>query len=161
LMTFCATICESNISIVAINAMPQTIKAKAIGMPSAMAPSSEKVKTAMVMTVLPTAGRVWASGTGPRGILSRVFLRLLHGDKILLIDLSTQHPQGVEQQDDPGRDAEHHAGEIEDGNRQARGWSAVSEVDHGLRPAPLQKQQIREQHQGIVHEETDPPPSWR
>jgi hypothetical protein len=29
--------------------MPQTISAKAIGMPSAMAPSSDKVKTAIVI----------------------------------------------------------------------------------------------------------------
>ena len=32
-----------------IRATPHTISAKAIGMPSAMAPSSEKVKTAMVI----------------------------------------------------------------------------------------------------------------
>ena len=49
LMTFCATIWASNMSIVLISATPQTISAKAIGMPSAMAPSSEKVKTAIVM----------------------------------------------------------------------------------------------------------------
>ena len=52
LMTFCATIWESNMPIVLISATPQTISAKAIGMPSAMAPSSEKVKTAIVMSVL-------------------------------------------------------------------------------------------------------------
>ena len=49
LMTFCATIWASNMSIVLIRATPQTISAKAIGMPSAMAPSSDKVKTAIVI----------------------------------------------------------------------------------------------------------------
>ena len=49
-MTFCATIWESNIPIVDISATPQMIRANAIGMPSAMAPSSENVKTAMVMS---------------------------------------------------------------------------------------------------------------
>ncbi|MGY4481938.1 hypothetical protein ACVWWR_001129 [Bradyrhizobium sp. LM3.2] len=49
LMTFCATICASNMSIVLIRATPQMRSAKAIGMPSAMAPSSENVKTAIVM----------------------------------------------------------------------------------------------------------------
>ena len=48
-MTFCATIWESNIPIVLISATPQMISANAIGMPSAIAPSSEKVKTAMVI----------------------------------------------------------------------------------------------------------------
>ena len=52
-MMFCATIWESNMSIVLISATPQMISAKAIGMPSAMAPSSEKVKTAMVMCGVP------------------------------------------------------------------------------------------------------------
>ena len=54
LMTFCATIWESNMPIVLISATPQMISAKAIGMPSAMAPSSEKVKTAMVMRSAPS-----------------------------------------------------------------------------------------------------------
>src|SRR4029077_13272313 len=49
LMMFCATIWESNIPTVLIRATPQTIRANAIGMPNAMAPSNEKVKTAMVM----------------------------------------------------------------------------------------------------------------
>src|ERR1700710_1463498 len=53
LMMFCATIWESNIPTVLISATPQTIRANAIGMPSAMGPSSEKVKTAMVMGGVP------------------------------------------------------------------------------------------------------------
>src|ERR1700704_4788640 len=53
LMMFCATIWESNIPTVLIRATPQTIRANAIGMPSAIAPSSEKVKTAMVMYGVP------------------------------------------------------------------------------------------------------------
>ena len=48
LMMFWATICESKMSSECISAMPQTISANAIGMPSAMAPSREKVKTASV-----------------------------------------------------------------------------------------------------------------
>ena len=52
-MMFCATIWESNMSIVVISATPQMISANAIGMPSAMAPSNEKVKTAMVMCSAP------------------------------------------------------------------------------------------------------------
>src|SRR5262245_21127152 len=50
LMIFCATICESKMSSECISATPQTIRAKAIGIPSAMAPSRETVKTAMVMS---------------------------------------------------------------------------------------------------------------
>ena len=48
LMMFCATICESKMSSECISAMPHTISANAIGMPSAIAPSSENVKIAMV-----------------------------------------------------------------------------------------------------------------
>ena len=48
LMMFWATICELKMSSECISATPQTISANAIGMPSAMAPSSEKVKTASV-----------------------------------------------------------------------------------------------------------------
>ncbi len=48
LMMFWATICESKISSECISATPQTISANAIGMPSAIAPSREKVKTAIV-----------------------------------------------------------------------------------------------------------------
>ena len=50
LMMFWATIWESKISSECISATPQTISANAIGMPSAIAPSSEKVKTASVTT---------------------------------------------------------------------------------------------------------------
>ena len=49
LMMFCATIWASNMPIVVISATPQMISANAIGMPSAMAPSRERAKTAMVM----------------------------------------------------------------------------------------------------------------
>jgi hypothetical protein len=52
-MTFCATICESNIPIVLINATPHMISANAIGMPRAIAPNSEKVKTATVIFCYP------------------------------------------------------------------------------------------------------------
>ena len=48
LMMFWATIWESKMSSECISATPQTISANAIGMPSAMAPSREKVKTASV-----------------------------------------------------------------------------------------------------------------
>ena len=48
LMMFWATICESKTFSECISATPHTISANAIGMPSAMAPSSEKVKTASV-----------------------------------------------------------------------------------------------------------------
>ena len=57
LMMFCATIWASNMLIVVINATPQMIRAKAIGMPSAMAPSNEKAKTAIVMACAPLNGR--------------------------------------------------------------------------------------------------------
>ena len=57
LMMFWATICESKISSECISATPQTISANAIGMPSAMAPSSEKVKTASVTGGSPTWAR--------------------------------------------------------------------------------------------------------
>jgi hypothetical protein len=49
LMMFCAMICESKMSSQCINATPQTIKANAIGIPSAIAPSNENVNTAMVI----------------------------------------------------------------------------------------------------------------
>ena len=48
LMMFCAMICESKMSSECIKATPHTIRAKAMGIPSAIAPSSESVKTAMV-----------------------------------------------------------------------------------------------------------------
>ena len=46
---FCAMICASIMLSWYISATAQTISANAIGMPSAMAPSSENRKTAMVM----------------------------------------------------------------------------------------------------------------
>ena len=55
LMMFCATICESKMSSQCISATPHTISANAIGIPSAIAPSSENVKTAMVIGCFETA----------------------------------------------------------------------------------------------------------
>ena len=48
-MVFWAISCASNIPMCSISATPQTIRAKAIGMPSAMAPSSEARKTVTTM----------------------------------------------------------------------------------------------------------------
>ena len=49
LMMFCAMIWESKMSRCTISAMPHTINAYAMGIPSAIAPSSDSRKTAMVM----------------------------------------------------------------------------------------------------------------
>ena len=48
LIRFCAMICASIMLSWYMSAAPQTSSANAIGMPSAMAPSSENRKTAMV-----------------------------------------------------------------------------------------------------------------
>src|ERR1700759_4732432 len=74
LMMFWATIWESKTSSECISATPQTISAKAIGMPSAIAPSREKVKTASV-------------------ICSFAFL---HRDQVFLGGLAAQHAHEVE-----------------------------------------------------------------
>src|ERR1700709_125257 len=87
LMMFCATICESNIPIVLIKAMPQMISANAIGMPSAIAPSNEKVKTAIVMTL--------------RAATS-VLLRFPDRHQIGLARLPGNHPEQVVEQQDAG-----------------------------------------------------------
>src|SRR5689334_18778615 len=106
LMMFCATIWESNMLIVLISAIPQMIKANAIGMPSAMAPSNEKVKTAMVICGVPAM---------PSDIL------LLDGDQVGFAGLPGDDPEQVVEQHDAGRDAEHHADEIENTEREACG----------------------------------------
>src|SRR5215218_6176227 len=51
-ITFCARICASNMFMCHISAAPQASRAKAIGTPSAMAPSSEPRKMVMVMGLL-------------------------------------------------------------------------------------------------------------
>ena len=61
LMMFCATICELKILSECISAMPQTTSANAIGMPSAIAPSREKVKTASVTLCLAAYDQVCSS----------------------------------------------------------------------------------------------------
>ena len=48
-ITFCARICASNMSKCHIKAAPHSSKEKAMGMPSAMAPSKDPKNTAMVM----------------------------------------------------------------------------------------------------------------
>ena len=48
-MVFCARICASNMSMCHISAAPQASSEKAMGTPSAMAPSSAPRKMAMVM----------------------------------------------------------------------------------------------------------------
>src|ERR1700710_1279720 len=83
LMIFCATIWESNIPIVLINATPQMISANAMGIPSAIAPSSEKVKTAMVIADGPaTPDRTTADGPGTLRGQTSVLLRFLDRDQI-------------------------------------------------------------------------------
>src|ERR1043165_8283035 len=89
LMMFWATICEAKICSECISAMPQTISANAIGMPSAMAPSREKVNTARV-TPDPTAGGA-----------ARPFA-FLHRDQIFLGSLAAQDANEIKQQDDGG-----------------------------------------------------------
>src|SRR5438552_17267168 len=92
LMMFCATIWESKTLSECINATPHTISANAIGMPSAMAPSSEKVKTASV-----TAGDPGCS------------FAFLHRDQVFLGSFAAEHANEIEQQDYRGGDAEHEA----------------------------------------------------
>src|SRR3954468_20187119 len=91
LRTFWATIWESNIPIVLISATPQTIRANAIGMPSAMAPSSEKVKTAMVMCGAPAM---------PSDFL------LLDGNQVGFAGLAGDDAEQIVQQHDSSGDAE-------------------------------------------------------
>src|SRR5262245_59123430 len=100
LMMFCATICESKMSSECISAMPHTISAKAIGMPSAIAPSSEKVNTAIVMT--------------RGGKRSRVLVAFLDGDQRVPGHLAGEHAIDIVQQDHRRRDAEHQPGRIEE-----------------------------------------------
>src|SRR4029078_317579 len=90
--------------IVLISATPQTINANAIGMPSAMAPSSEKVKTAIVMAGRPAM---------PSHLLPPA------GNQVVLAGLAGDDAVQIVEQYDPGRDAEDDADEIEDGHRQA------------------------------------------
>src|SRR4051812_32015523 len=77
--------------------MPQTIKAKAIGMPRAIAPSKENVNTAMVMA---------GSETRRVGFRSGVLVALFDGDKFLFCGAAAKHAENVVQEDDGGRDAE-------------------------------------------------------
>ena len=94
LMTFCARICASNMSMCHISAAPHSSREKAIGMPSAMAPSSEKRKTAMVMMELPSRS---LHGLGN---VRRLFLGLPDADQLGLGELVVdQAPQVVEQND--------------------------------------------------------------
>src|SRR5215471_17223353 len=112
LMMFCATICESNMLSECINATPQTISAKAIGMPSAIAPNREKVKTASVT----------------RGLVAddqKCSFAFLHRYQVLLARLTSQHAHEVEQKDHRRRDAEDEPGRIEkQPNRYAGGRRA-------------------------------------
>src|SRR3954468_13133005 len=99
LRMFCATICASAMSSRCMSAMPQTSSANAIGIPSAMAPSSDKVKTAMVM------GKAAARG-------SELF-RFRDGHELGLARGSGQHADQVVDEDHAGREAEDHARGVE------------------------------------------------
>src|ERR1700712_640429 len=88
LMMFWATIWESNIPIVLINATPQMIRANAIGMPSAIAPSSEKVKTAIVMLRASWIGR------------TSVLLRFPDRDHVGFAGLPRHDPEQIVEQHD-------------------------------------------------------------
>src|SRR5262245_53760235 len=106
LMMFCATICESKMSSECISATPHTIRAKAIGIPSAIAPSSESVQTAIVMAC--RARRTLAQRC------SGVLLTLLDGDEVVRCRPATQDPDEVVQKDHGRGDAEHNACGIEE-----------------------------------------------
>src|SRR5262245_49007731 len=89
LMMFWATIWESKFCSECISAMPQTISANAIGMPSAMAPSRENVKTASVTP-------------GPAAFDRALSFAFLYRDQVILGSLATQHADEIEQQDHGG-----------------------------------------------------------
>lgn len=101
LMMFCATIWESNMSRKCIKAMPQTIRANAIGMPSAMAPRSETVKTTIVMV---QSGRE----QGLRS--SAVPVAFLHSNKVLAARRADDDLEEVVSEDGGRRDAEDEPG---------------------------------------------------
>ena len=90
-MTFCATIWESNMSIVLISATPQMISAKAMGIPSAIAPSSENVNTATVMAAGPCWPR-WRRGAEPYEGPS-MLLRFLHRHHVGFAGVAGQNTQ--------------------------------------------------------------------
>src|SRR4029079_3931538 len=101
LMMFWATICESKTFSECISATPHTISANAIGMPSAMAPSSEKVKTASV-----------TQGPPARGCDQACSFAFLHRDQVFLGCPTAQHAKEIEQQDHGRGDAKDEAGGV-------------------------------------------------
>src|SRR5436190_23076135 len=132
LMMFWATIWESKMSSECISATPQTISANAIGMPSAIAPSKEKVKTASV-----TPGSVCS------GDDSGVLIAFLHQDQVFFGARSAQHPYEINEQDHGRRDAEHQPGGIEEQpDRNTGGGRGVAEGQHRLLPASERQQPV-------------------
>src|SRR5262249_15555192 len=116
LMTFCARICGSNRFRCHIKATPDTSSEYAIGMPSAIAPSSEPRKMMTVMAALRgglSAAVVGALADVQRLHLGQVF-RLLHHHQVFVAHAAADGEPQVMQQQHPRRRGEHHARAIED-----------------------------------------------
>src|ERR1044072_5911163 len=96
------------------------MSANAIGMPSAMAPSSDRMNTAMVM-------------------LLQLF-GFAHRDEILFAQPPGEHAHEIVDQDHAGRDAEHDTGAIEERHGEIGGGRAGARGDERLLPASREAQ---------------------
>src|SRR3954447_14425512 len=101
-MTFCARICESNMSRWTMRATPDASSANEIGMPIAMASSREPRKIEMVMVRLRSGGLAADALVDARGVFqARHVFRFADHHELVVGQLAAQRPQHVEQQQGP------------------------------------------------------------
>src|SRR3954468_2861041 len=111
-MVFCARICASNMFMCHISAAPQASSEKAMGTPSAMAPSRDPRKMAMVMASLP-------GDSGGLGGVRRLVFRLGNGHQFAVGELAGDQLPEVVGDEQRGEAREEHAAGVEEAHRSA------------------------------------------
>src|SRR4051812_33896286 len=124
-MVFCARIWASNMFMCHISAAPQASSENAMGTPSAMAPSRDPRKMAMVMALLD-------DGFG-RAVRDVVF-RLGHADEFGFGQLPGHQLPQLVQDEQEGEDGEEQAGRVEVAHGHFHDRTAGAPVDDGLLP---------------------------
>src|SRR6266542_4446695 len=154
LIRFCAMICASNMLSWYIIATPQTSSANAIGMPSAIAPSSEPRNTAMVIACSLALGRGRRDRLiGRLGCEVRLVFRLLYLDQVLFLDAAGENLVKIAQDERRGEHAEEDADAVVPPRRESRRNLYQVQIDDRLQPAAGEKQPDGGEHQRVAKDE--------
>src|SRR5215210_149230 len=149
--------------------MPQSSSAKAIGMPSAMAPRSEPMKMARVMGAalsdvlhrdggdrgLAELAAVPLGELALQGLQLLLLLRFLDHDEVGLRELAGDGPVKIIEEDEAGRDGEDDADAVEPSGREPGGRRRHVPVDECLLPTAAQEQPGGVEHQQLTQDEAE------